>query len=76
MMNLCLGYDNKYFSMRSIFIGHGPRFKSGKKVPSFENVQIYNVVAEILGLRPTSNNGSSLFSRNILSNFGKTGKFE
>ncbi|CAN6819863.1 unnamed protein product [Brassica oleracea var. botrytis] len=70
------GYDNKYFSMRSIFIGHGPRFRQGKKVPSFENVQIYNVVAEILGLRPASNNGSSLFTRSILSSSGETGEVE
>nr|VDD48549.1 unnamed protein product [Brassica oleracea] len=70
------GYDNAYFSMRSIFMGHGPRFRKGKKVPSFENVQIYNVVAEILGLRPASNNGSSLFTRNILSSFGETVEVE
>ncbi|KFK29521.1 hypothetical protein AALP_AA7G145400 [Arabis alpina] len=69
-------YDNQYFSMRSIFIGHGPRFRRGNKVPSFENVQIYNVVAEILGLQPASNNGSSLFTRNILSHFKKTGEVE
>ncbi|KAA8523240.1 hypothetical protein F0562_009663 [Nyssa sinensis] len=38
------GYDNAIFSMRSIFIGHGPQFARGRKVPSFENVQIYNLV--------------------------------
>ncbi|KAF8058177.1 hypothetical protein N665_1249s0020, partial [Sinapis alba] len=31
------GYDNAFFSMRSIFIGHGPMFSRGRKVPSFEN---------------------------------------
>ncbi|CDY43518.1 BnaA01g07260D [Brassica napus] len=66
------GYDNMFFSMRSIFIGHGPRFRRGKKVPSFENVQIYNVVAEILGLRPAPNNGSSLFTRSLLMPTGET----
>ena len=64
------GYDNMFFSMRSIFIGYGPRFRRGKKVPSFENVQVYNVVAEILGLRPALNNGSSLFTRSLLLPFG------
>ncbi|KAL1210619.1 hypothetical protein V5N11_006935 [Cardamine amara subsp. amara] len=63
------GYDNMFFSMRSIFIGHGPRFRRGKKMPSFENVQIYNVVAEILGLRPAPNNGSYLFTRSLLLPF-------
>ncbi|CAA7040892.1 unnamed protein product [Microthlaspi erraticum] len=36
------GYDNAFFSMRTIFIGHGPMFLEGKKVASFENVEIYN----------------------------------
>ncbi|ESQ54271.1 hypothetical protein EUTSA_v10025136mg [Eutrema salsugineum] len=70
------GYDNMFFSMRSIFIGHGPRFRRGKKVPSFENVQIYNVVADILGLRPAPNNGSSLFTRSLLLPFGETAQVE
>ncbi|KAL8045258.1 hypothetical protein ABFX02_08G101300 [Erythranthe guttata] len=34
------GYDNAFFSMRTIFIGHGPEFAVGKKIPSFENVHI------------------------------------
>ncbi|VYS64350.1 unnamed protein product [Arabidopsis thaliana] len=66
------GYDNELFSMRTIFVGHGSRFSRGKKVPSFENVQIYNVVAELLGLRPAPNNGSSLFPRSILLPSGAT----
>ncbi|VVA94779.1 unnamed protein product [Arabis nemorensis] len=70
------GYDNMFFSMRSIFIGHGPRFKRGRKVPSFENVQVYNVVAEILGLRPAPNNGSFLITRSLLLPFGETAQVE
>lgn len=70
------GYDNMFFSMRSIFIGHGPRFRSGNKVPSFENVEIYNAVAEILELQPAPNNGSSLFTRKLLLPFGETMQVE
>ncbi|CAL9227349.1 unnamed protein product [Arabidopsis halleri] len=70
------GYDNMFFSMRSIFVGYGPRFRSGRKVPSFENVQVYNAVAEILGLRPAPNNGSSLFTRSLLLPFGETSQVE
>ncbi|XP_038998827.1 venom phosphodiesterase 2-like [Hibiscus syriacus] len=54
------GYDNALFSMRTIFIGHGPQFARGKKVPSFENVQIYNLVTSILKLKGAPN-GSSAF---------------
>lgn len=60
------GYDNEYFSMRSIFIGHGPRFARGRKVPSFENVQIYNVITSILNINGAPNNGSISFPQSIL----------
>uniref|UniRef100_A0A8I6XQR5 Uncharacterized protein n=2 Tax=Hordeum vulgare subsp. vulgare TaxID=112509 RepID=A0A8I6XQR5_HORVV len=60
------GYDNAFFSMRTIFIAHGPRFEEGKIVPSFVNVEIYNVIASILSLKPAPNNGSSFFSGTVL----------
>lgn len=60
------GYDNEVFSMRSVFIGHGPRFGKGKKVASFENVEIYNVVTEILDVGGHSNDGSASFPETLL----------
>ncbi|KAM7519609.1 hypothetical protein LguiB_018571 [Lonicera macranthoides] len=60
------GYDNEFLSMRTIFIGHGPQFARGRKVPSFENVQIYNVVTSILNLEGAPNNGSASFPKTIL----------
>ncbi|KAJ3694096.1 hypothetical protein LUZ60_009576 [Juncus effusus] len=63
------GYDNAYFSMRSIFIAHGPQFERGRKIPSFENVQIYNVIANILKLKGASNNGSDTFADSILLSY-------
>ncbi|XP_002973640.2 venom phosphodiesterase 2 isoform X1 [Selaginella moellendorffii] len=60
------GYDNLLVSMRTIFIGHGPQFARGKKVPSFVNVEVYNVIATILGLNGTSNNGTTAFPQSIL----------
>ncbi|KAL6511340.1 hypothetical protein OROHE_020422 [Orobanche hederae] len=60
------GYDNAFFSMRTIFIAHGPQFARGKKVPSFENVQIYNVVTEILNIEGAPNNGSKSFAGSVL----------
>ncbi|RWW86658.1 hypothetical protein BHE74_00004560, partial [Ensete ventricosum] len=60
------GYDNAFFSMRSIFVGHGPRFQRGRKVPSFENVEIYNVIASILNLKGAPNDGSASFPSSIL----------
>ncbi|CAN0901359.1 Ectonucleotide pyrophosphatase/phosphodiesterase family member 3 [Linum grandiflorum] len=60
------GYDNAYFSMRTIFVAHGPQFGKGVKVPSFENIQIYNVIASILDVKGAPNNGSSSFPQSIL----------
>ncbi|XP_023546557.1 ectonucleotide pyrophosphatase/phosphodiesterase family member 1-like [Cucurbita pepo subsp. pepo] len=60
------GYDNAIFSMRSIFVGHGPQFGRGRKVPSFENVQIYNLITSILNIKPAPNNGSASFPQSIL----------
>ncbi|WOL08170.1 hypothetical protein Cni_G16922 [Canna indica] len=60
------GYDNAFFSMRSIFIAHGPQFARGRKVPSFENVEIYNIIASILNLKGAPNNGSALFPSSVL----------
>ncbi|CAO2841561.1 unnamed protein product [Amaranthus hypochondriacus] len=60
------GYDNAFFSMRSIFIGHGPQFARGRKVTSFENVQIYNLITSILNIEGAPNNGSSSFPNSVL----------
>ncbi|XP_010541054.1 PREDICTED: ectonucleotide pyrophosphatase/phosphodiesterase family member 3-like [Tarenaya hassleriana] len=60
------GYDNAFFSMRTIFVGHGPRFVGGRKVPSFLNVEIYNLVASILGIQGAPNNGSDEFPARVL----------
>ncbi|MQL68329.1 hypothetical protein Taro_000599 [Colocasia esculenta] len=63
------GYDNAFFSMRSIFVAHGPQLEKGRKVPSFENVQIYNLVTSILNLTGAPNNGSSSFPASVLLPF-------
>ncbi|XP_022882624.1 ectonucleotide pyrophosphatase/phosphodiesterase family member 3-like [Olea europaea var. sylvestris] len=60
------GYDNAFFSMRTIFIAHGPQFARGRKVPSFENVQIYNLVTTILNIQGAANNGTASFPQSIL----------
>ena len=52
------GYDNELPSMRAIFIAHGSAFKKGVVIEPFENVQVYNVMTRILGLRPAPNDGN------------------
>ncbi|XP_031668113.1 ectonucleotide pyrophosphatase/phosphodiesterase family member 2 [Oncorhynchus kisutch] len=52
------GYDNKINSMQTIFCGYGPMFKFKTKVPVFENIELYNVMCDLLGLNPAPNNGT------------------
>ncbi|MDX1571403.1 MAG: ectonucleotide pyrophosphatase/phosphodiesterase [Xanthomonadales bacterium] len=41
--------------MHGIFLAWGPRIRSGKRIPAFENVHIYPLVAELLGIQPNPN---------------------
>ncbi len=47
------GYDPaRAPSMRGIFLAAGPRIEAGLRIPAFENVHVYPLVAHILGLEP------------------------
>ncbi len=52
------GYDNRYSSMHGIFIARGPAFKNGLEVGAFQNIHIYNLLADILRLKPDPNDGN------------------
>ncbi|CAG8646095.1 11458_t:CDS:2 [Funneliformis caledonium] len=58
------GYDNQDPTMRGIFLANGPYFKDkkggddGRVVNPFINVEIYNTLCKILGLKPAPNNGT------------------
>ncbi len=52
------GYDNRYQEMQATFIAHGPAFKRGYVAEPFENVNVYELMCKILGLRPAKNDGS------------------
>jgi predicted AlkP superfamily pyrophosphatase or phosphodiesterase len=51
------GYDNRYQSMQATFIARGPAFKRGYVAEPFENIEVYNLMCEILGLKPAKNDG-------------------
>ncbi|KAB7506304.1 Ectonucleotide pyrophosphatase/phosphodiesterase family member 1, partial [Armadillidium nasatum] len=53
------GYDNYYENMRAIFIASGPDFQSGgAKFEPFQNIELYNLMCELLGVEPAINNGT------------------
>ncbi|KAM6906573.1 ectonucleotide pyrophosphatase/phosphodiesterase family member 1 isoform 1-T1 [Lycodopsis pacificus] len=52
------GSDNLFTNMQAIFIGYGPGLKANTVVPPFENIEIYNLMCDLLGIRPAPNNGT------------------
>jgi predicted AlkP superfamily pyrophosphatase or phosphodiesterase len=44
------GFDNHHPDMRATFMAWGPAFKKGVSINDFENVNVYPIVAKILGL--------------------------
>jgi len=46
------GWDPTLPSMHALFVASGPGIPAGKVIPSFENVDIYPYIAELLGLKP------------------------
>lgn len=62
------GYDNKYRSMQATFIAHGEAFRKGFVAEPFENIQVYNLMCNILGLNPAPNDGDFMKVMNLLKN--------
>ena len=60
------GFDNQLESMRALFVAHGPAFKQGQVVEPFNNVDVYNVMARILGLTPARNDGGDATAKAML----------
>lgn len=60
------GYDNNFKDMHAIFYAMGPVFKENYLEPTFENIQIYNLLCHILGLTPAPNDGRLETIQNML----------
>lgn len=51
------GYDPALPSMRAIFLARGPAFRRGATLPAFDNVDVYPLLARLVGIRPARNDG-------------------
>ncbi len=51
------GYDPAAVSMRAIFLAHGPAFRRGAVLPPFDNVDVYPLLARLLGIAPLAGDG-------------------
>ncbi len=61
------GYDNQLRSMWGIFFARGPAFRAGKKIDPLPNVNVYALMARILGVDPAPNDGDPKLVDDILS---------
>ncbi|KAM0714843.1 hypothetical protein Q7P37_009307 [Cladosporium fusiforme] len=54
------GYDHENPLMRAIFVARGPAFPHtpGSELEVFQNIDVYGIVCDSLGLPPSSNNGT------------------
>ena len=53
------GYDPALPSMRAIFIARGPSFAEGVRLPAFDNVDVYPLLARLLGVEPADHDGDA-----------------
>ena len=60
------GYDNDAPDMRALFVAHGPAFKRGVTVPEFDNVDVYPLLTDLLGIKPQPNDGNPATAREML----------
>ena len=53
------GYDPANREMDALFIANGPAFRPGVTLPVFDNIDIYSLVAGLIGVSPRSSDGSA-----------------
>lgn len=51
------GYDNAFTDMNTIFYAEGPDFRENFAAAPFSNVEVYGIIAEVLGLDPAATDG-------------------
>lgn len=60
------GYDNFAPEMQAIFYAAGPSFKKQGEVPPMANVNLYLLIARLLGIQPAPNDGDSMVVERLL----------
>ncbi|HJW45299.1 MAG TPA: ectonucleotide pyrophosphatase/phosphodiesterase [Lysobacter sp.] len=51
------GFAPESPTMRALFIAQGPAFRSGATLPPFDNVDVYPLLAKLIGIAPAANDG-------------------
>jgi len=53
------GFDPYSPEMAAVFVAHGPAFRAGVTLPTFDNVSVYPLLARLLGVTPEPNDGKA-----------------
>jgi predicted AlkP superfamily pyrophosphatase or phosphodiesterase len=51
------GFDPADPLMNALFVAHGPAFRKGTVLPAFDNVDVYPLLAALVGVAPQPNDG-------------------
>lgn len=51
------GYDNAEADMRALFLAWGPSVRAGARVGTFDNVDVYPLLATMIGVKPVKGDG-------------------
>ena len=49
---------NHSYYLQAIFLAQGPSLKSGLEIRPFQNVELYNLMCDLIGVTPAPNNGT------------------
>lgn len=60
------GYDPEVTAMHGLFVASGPAFRHGAVVPALANVDVYDLLARVLGVPPAPNDGDPGSAARIL----------
>jgi predicted AlkP superfamily pyrophosphatase or phosphodiesterase len=52
------GFDNQEEEMQALFVAEGPDLKKGYKMPAFENIDLYVLMAHLLDIKPAKTDGN------------------
>ncbi|OTA99462.1 hypothetical protein M426DRAFT_325119 [Hypoxylon sp. CI-4A] len=62
------GYDHEHPLMRAIFVARGPAFphQPHSKVETFQNINVYNILCDSIGMKSMPNNGTLHLPLNVV----------
>uniref|UniRef100_A0A915BGV6 Extracellular Endonuclease subunit A domain-containing protein n=1 Tax=Parascaris univalens TaxID=6257 RepID=A0A915BGV6_PARUN len=62
------GFDNRLVNLRTIFMAIGPDIAIKKEISGFQNVELYNLFADLLNVTAAPNNGTKGHLYSVLRN--------